>query len=349
MDTPSHPRVLTLRPIPWRGTIDDPSRPRTTPPLTTTRLWRGTRVVQRRAAWIALAGIAWLLGACAHVQPPPDAWHAWRRHRAEDIGGPKGWASLAGLHWLQPGRHSIGADARSDIRLPAQAAPDAVGTLTFAAGGVAFEPGPKGGSRVGGHPIPAGTAMDLAPDNPGPATFVESGRLTWWILARGDRRAVRVRDPDGPGRRGFHGIRVFPYDPALRVEARFVPFPSPETIPIQDVTGNVAMETAPGVLLFEVGGVAARLTPVEDREAKDWFINFRDGTSGRGTYPGGRFLHVPRAGADGRVTLDFNFAYNPPCAFTPFATCPVPPRINWLAVPLRAGERFDGHGPAGKP
>ncbi len=297
-----------------------------------------------RVPCLAMLLVAALLGVgCAPSRRAPDSWTRWQRQRMEDVGGPNGWAALAGLHWLRPGRLSIGTHAGCDVVLPPHAATGTAGTLLVEAGRVAFEPAPGTRTHVAGRAVTDPSSIQLEPDMPGPATVVESGGVTWWILARGERMAVRVRDPEGPGRRAFRRISCFRYNPALRIEARFIPFPSPQAVPIRDVTGNESQEVAPGVLLFQLDGVEARLTPVEDHDANDWFINFRDATSGHGTYPGGRFLHVPRAGPDGRVVLDFNFAYNPPCAFTPFATCPVPPRSNWLQHFIRAGEKFSGH------
>jgi uncharacterized protein (DUF1684 family) len=296
--------------------------------------------MNRRLAAVAATGVALLLAGCAHVSAPPESWLAWRHQRVEEIGGPKGWASLAGLHWLAPGTHPIGSDPGHAIVLPTGAAPAHVGILKVEPDRVVFTPSEAASVWVDGRPIDAGTPCVLQPDQPGPPTVVQSGRATWWVIARGDRRGIRVRDPGGPGRAAFQGIDVFPYDPRLRVEARLEPFPEPRPVAVPDVAGNVATETAPGVLVFRLHGQEARLMPVEDREAHDWFLNFRDATSGRGTYPGGRFLHVPKAGADGRVVLDFNHAYNPPCAFTAFATCPLPPRTNWLAIPVEAGERY---------
>ena len=275
------------------------------------------------------------------MERPPHEWSAWRAKRLGEVGGAHGWSTLVGLHWLAPGRHGIGASATADVRLPEGSAPPLVGILIVGDDAVDLSHGH--GLMEEGHSAPTNDIMRLSPDVPGPPTLMRSGRLTWWIIRRGNRLAVRVRDPEAPARRSFHGIPAYPYDPAYRIEARFIPSEGPRTLAVTDVTGNTSNETVPGTLVFELDGTESRLIPVEDRDAGDWFINFKDSTSGHGTYPGGRFLHVRKAGPDGKVVLDFNFAYNPPCAFTAHATCPMPPRANHMGRPIRAGERFLGH------
>jgi len=279
--------------------------------------------------------------ACQHRSASTNAWSRWRQRRTEDIGGASGWAALAGLHWLTEGDHVVGSSPESDVRLPEGAAPARVGVLRHQRGAVEFIPEPGVQVRLRGKPAGRTTLSTDASDHP---DRLEAGRITFWILERGERRGVRVRDPQGPGRRSFHGIDVFPYDPRWRINARFEPYEPHRVLEVTDITGNVSRESVPGVLVFTLDGRECRLEPVIDREAGDLFINFKDASSAHGTYPGGRFLHVPRPTDVAQpVTVDFNLAYNPPCAFTPYATCPVPPRSNTLPVSIHAGERFSGH------
>jgi uncharacterized protein (DUF1684 family) len=177
-----------------------------------------------------------------------------------------------------------------------------------------------------------------------PLLIEEETRETYiQILHRGDRRGVRVRDPEAPERTAFTDIRVFTYNPGYRVKARFEPYQPVRKLSVSDITGGVAEETCPGALVFQLHEQEVRIDVIEDTDANDFFLLFRDATSGKETDGGGRFLHVNRPDASGEVDVDFNKAYNPPCAFTPYATCPVPPRQNWLPVPIKAGEKTTKH------
>ncbi len=147
-----------------------------------------------------------------------------------------------------------------------------------------------------------------------------------------------MKDPEAPTRREFRGLRYFPYQPQWRIAGTFEPSEDARTLPITDVTGVTKSEPCPGRLRFEVNGQVQYLDALIDEETGNFFVLFRDSTSGRSTYGSGRFLHVSREDGSGRVILDFNYAYNPPCSFTSFATCPLPPRQNWLPFPIEAGE-----------
>lgn len=181
----------------------------------------------------------------------------------------------------------------------------------------------------------------LQHDDDGQATpdVVEMGRLRWWILRRGDRLAVRVKDPQAPARLQFGGLPSFPWSSGWELEARLEPGAPGQTHPIRDITGLTRNEPVAGTLVFRREGQECRLLALHDRSAGDLFLLFRDGTSGRETYGPGRFLHVPLPDAQGRTRLDFNRAYNPPCAFTEHATCPRPPAENTLRLRVTAGER----------
>jgi len=148
-----------------------------------------------------------------------------------------------------------------------------------------------------------------------------------------------VWDPDAPTRRHFQRLDYFAHDPRWRVDGHWEPAPDAHVLAIQEVTGRVCDESSPGTVVFSVDGHEQRLAALEDLETHDLFILFRDATAGKTTYGPGRFLHAAKPGPDGRLVIDFNYAYNPPCAFTPFATCPIPPRQNWLSLPIKAGEK----------
>lgn len=249
-------------------------------------------------------------------------WEAWKAERLSRLTADRGWLSVAGLHWLAPGPNRIAG-------LP--------GTFTLRDGRVELAAGAGDGMTIGGEPV---ERRLLASDASGAPDLVALGAGRWVaLLARGDRFALRVWDAASPRRRSFRGIDTFPFDPAWRIEARWEAWPAPRAVDVQDVTGAVATRLVPGRTLFTVGGMDLSLQPTADGDRLAFV--FRDATAGRETYGAGRFLSAdaPRAGA---VVLDFNRAFHPPCAFTPFATCPLPRPENVLPVRVTAGERFDG-------
>jgi uncharacterized protein (DUF1684 family) len=160
---------------------------------------------------------------------------------------------------------------------------------------------------------------------------------------RGGRHAIRLRDPNAAARRNFHGIDTYPIDLAYRVTARFEPYAPPKKVPIANVIGTVDTMLSPGALVFQLGSRELRLDPLlEEPDATSLFLIFKDETSGSETYGAGRFLYTDLP-VDGRVVVDFNRAYNPPCVFTEFATCPLPPPQNDLEAAVRAGEKDYAH------
>ncbi|MEZ4387023.1 MAG: DUF1684 domain-containing protein [Candidatus Krumholzibacteriia bacterium] len=264
-----------------------------------------------------------------------DAWHAQRieRLQAED-----GWLSLVGLHPLHAGVNTVGTATDRDVRLDAEA-PGKVGVLDVGDDGICFTPEAGVPVRVDGvvvtGPVPAATDTDGAP------TVFQLGTVRFHVIARGDLRFLRVKDGASPVRRGFTGIARFPVDPRWRVTARLVTEDQPTEVPSVNVLGQTELLPSPGRLEFEVDGQTYRLLPTGG-PGEPLFIVFSDGTSGRLTYGGGRFLSTPPPDADGRVELDFNRAINPPCAFTPHATCPLPPPENRLPLAVTAGEKTWG-------
>ncbi|MGA2274038.1 MAG: DUF1684 domain-containing protein [Bryobacteraceae bacterium] len=244
----------------------------------------------------------------------------WRRARASALQAEGGWLTVAGLFWLHEGANSFGCDPASEIVLadgPAQA-----GVFELRAGSVTVTM--KGESA----------RRELQPDS---SDLVKAGRLSLFLIKRGDRLGIRLKDPENPARKAFHGLDYFPASEAYRVTARWVV--SPRQIPVLNVLGQTEPSLCPGYAEFRIGVKELRLYPIlEAPDAQELFYIFRDQTSGRETYPAGRFLYsaLPK---DGRVVLDFNKAVNPPCAFTAYATCPLPPPENRLPVRIEAGEK----------
>jgi uncharacterized protein len=259
---------------------------------------------------------------------------AWRAEREEGLRADGGWLSLAGLHWLPEGNSSLGSQPMGDVVLPSSA-PARVGTLSRDGDRVELALAPGVAATHEGEPF---RRLELASDGAGgEPTVVELGTLSFHVIRRGERVGLRVKDSAAPSRTGFTGIESFPVDPRWRLDARFEPYDPPREIEVEDYAGGTQPSTVPGAVVFEVDGRSHRLDAIDAGE--QLFLIFADRTSGEATYGGGRYLYADVPGADGRVVVDFNRAYNPPCVFTPYATCPLPPRQNRLDLAVEAGEK----------
>ncbi|WAS89934.1 DUF1684 domain-containing protein [Nannocystis punicea] len=276
----------------------------------------------------------------AAVEPAYAADHArWHAARIEALRAPQGWLALAGLYWLRDGEYRLGADPGADIVFPA-GAPRDVGVLALAGGRVHLRLAPGVDARVRGEAV-TDVVLRSDVDPAQPPDRVELGdRFTFLVIARGERLGLRLYDTQSSERREFTGIATFALDPAWVIRARFEPLATPRTIEHPTVLGTVQPAQVPGTAVFTVDGQEHRLTPIlEHGPAGDSLLFvFGDRTSGRETYHGGRFLlaDLPR---DGAVQLDFNRAHNPPCAFTAYATCPIPLAENRLPFAIPAGEK----------
>lgn len=291
---------------------------------------------------------SWVVGSLAviglvHGTPPPDLApadayrqeiEAWRATRESRLRSDTGWLTVAGLFWLKEGKNTLGNDPRSDVLLPPGVGLPQTGFLMFSEGEVQLKVFPDATVLLGDEAV---TSRTLADDTSGAADLLKVGRVTFNLIRRQDRFGIRLRDPESQARREFTGCRWYPVDPGLRVEAKFVPYDPARTIAIPNVLGQVSEENCPGYVEFQIDGQTARLEPTAEPGDESWSFIFSDGTSGVATYGGGRFLESDPA-QNGVVVLDFNRAYNPPCVFTPYATCPLPPASNRLTVEIRAGE-----------
>jgi uncharacterized protein (DUF1684 family) len=286
-----------------------------------------------------LAMVAPAIGA--EAGPGAEAAHraeieAWRAARVERLKQPEGWLSLVGLHWLAEGSQTVGRAPDNDVVLAV--GPDRLGTLTLADRRVRLALADGVDARIGDTDAREG---DLVADSAGTPTVVRFGRASFVLIERSGRFGLRVRDPEAPTRTGFVGIDHYPIDPAWRIEARFEPHPEGRTIEIASVINTLEPMANPGALVFEFGGKTHRLEAIDDGSGQ-LFLIFADRTNGRETYGPGRFLYAAMP-EDGRTTLDFNRAYNPPCAFNAYSTCPLPPPENRLDLAVTAGERrYDG-------
>ena len=267
---------------------------------------------------------------------------AWQKARQARLQADDGWLTLAGLFWLKPGANRFGSDPAGDIVLPGAGAPAHAGAFFVDADhrvAVAIESGVA--ATVAGKPV---TKAVLRADAGGTVPdILAMGALTMQVIDRQGRLAIRLKDQNSKVRREFRGLHYFPISARYRIVARFIAHPQPVALVVQNVLGLSESQSSPGTAQFEIDGKTFRLDPVIETpgDTKLFFI-FRDLTAGHTTYGAGRFLYAdpPR---DGFVVLDFNKAYSPPCAFTPYATCPLPPAQNRLAIPIEAGEIFEGH------
>lgn len=255
----------------------------------------------------------------------------WRARRHARLTEPYGWLSLVGLDFVDDGRWSVGVGADVDIRMPA--GPDHWGELVVDGDRAIFEPASDAVS-VGGRDGAAGVLTD--PDD-GETVWVEAGDVRFQIIERNGRLAARTRWPRAESREEFVGLEHFDFDPGWRIEAHFERHPPGTTMPVGSVLGDVTEEPNPGTAVFEVDGREFRLEAVAEEDDEELFFIFADRTTGRETYGAGRFLYAPMP-EDGRTVLDFNKAYNPPCAFTEYSTCPLPPPENRLDLRVEAGE-----------
>jgi uncharacterized protein (DUF1684 family) len=263
-----------------------------------------------------------------------------RARRDETLRDPMGWLSLVGLHWLTQGEQTFGSDSGNAIVLTAAQGkvPDRAGSMEVRGDRVLLHPSDPALTIEG---KPAADGLELVDDasEEGP-TILELASLRAYLIRRGSgRMALRIKDIEAPALREFSGLDSFPIDAAWRINGRLHPAEPGTTLAVPDIVGDVLAEASPGVVAFELGGVAHRLHALEAQPGHLWLV-FGDATNGAETYGGGRFLVTGPVQPDNSVEVDFNLAYNPPCVFSPYATCPLPPEGNRLPARIEAGERM---------
>lgn len=306
----------------------------------------------RRAFLPALLAVLLAIPGAGHAQTVDNAfWRAnldaWRAQREHEISAPDGWLTLAGLEWLKPGVNSVGSAPENTLRLP-DPAPARVALLTVTGKTpqtamiqlLAPQGGFPSGFAVDGH-APREGALKISDAHPAAMTL---GGLSLLVLERGDRFVLRIKDSGSPTRAGFHGLHWYAPNPAYHVTARWIPYHPARVESIATVIGTTLKMPAPGVAEFMLQGKVYLLEPViEGGDKTHLFFILRDDTSKTTTYGGGRFLitGLPDHGLEqpGALDLDFNRLYNPPCAYTSYATCPLPPEKNVLPVEIEAGEK----------
>jgi uncharacterized protein (DUF1684 family) len=253
----------------------------------------------------------------------------WRAQHQKALAADDGWLTVAGLDWLKEGENRVGADPASEVPLPPNSAPAHVATISFQAGQAVLHPAPGVPLTLNGKPA-AQTALHEDSD------ILAINRLKFYLIRRGERTGIRLKDNDSPERKRFAGLSWYPVDPAWRIAAKFTAWDTPHTIAFTNTIGQKESEPSPGYVTFTKDGREYKLEPT--LEDGTLFFVFRDRTSGKTTYGASRFLYTEPA-KDGIVYLDFNKAENPPCAFTAYATCPLPPPQNRLDLAVEAGEQ----------
>lgn len=265
-----------------------------------------------------------------------SATRAWEEGRLKRLQADDGWLTLVGLGWLKEGANTAGADGKAAVVFP-EGAPRQVGTFTRSGAKVSFQPAAGVLVTREGQPF-IGGAVQSDEEGRAKPDILQVGRFRFQLIARGNRIGLRIKDPEARARKEFKGIPTYPPSARWRIVARWEPSDPPVEIAVPNVLGEVERSPSPGTAVFTVDGKEYRLTPVLEEGSPDLFFVFGDQTNRAETYGAGRFLYADPA-KDGMVVLDFNRAYNPPCAFSAFATCPLPPKQNRLSFRVEAGEK----------
>lgn len=264
----------------------------------------------------------------------------WRENRHKRMLSSTSWLSIAGLFWLREGENNFGTSPECKIRLPQNSAPPLAGKFILDNGQITLEAAPRVQLKIDDKPV---TCTQLKGDDSGKPDTIELQDLRIWIIKRGERYAVRLRDLNHPPYKNYKGLEYFPPSEEFKVEADFVAYPTPKKIRIETAIGTENEMISPGHVKFVIQDREFQLIVFEE-ESKQLFIIFRDLTSGEETYEAGRFMSSSFLDS-GKVDLNFNRAHNPPCAYTPYATCPLPPAENELDIRIEAGEKTypEGH------
>jgi uncharacterized protein len=262
-----------------------------------------------------------------------QSFDKWKSDLVEDL--KQEWLPLAGLFWLKQGENTFGTDPKNALIFPKGPAHagsfslhDKTVTATFTSDSHAV---------IEGKPV---STVELQPDTSGNATVVEMGNLRFHVIVRGERVGIRLKDLDRDAARQYQGPQFFPLNMSYRVTATWLPSDGKQTVDVPNVLGDVTVTPVAGTAVFKINGQEERLTDLGGDAAKGLFFVFSDPTSKSNTYPGGRFLKTGPV-VNGTVVLDFNRAYNPPCAVTAYATCPLAPKENRLSVAIPAGQEYD--------
>ena len=261
---------------------------------------------------------------------------AWRARRISRLTSEDGWTTLVGLHWLETGDNSVGAAVGNRIVLDCCGAPSHIGVFALRDGQVRFDVA-HGTSVTHNGQVVDSLPLEADDDNGAQPTLLQLGTLRFYVIRRGEQFGIRVKDSAADTRINFKGLDYFPVDSDWRLPARFEAYAPPSSIPIVNILGMHETMISPGAVVFTIAGREYRLDAVLEAGETDYFVMFADRTNGNETYGAGRFLYVAPP-INGATVIDFNKAYTPPCAFSTFATCPLPPEQNRLPIAITAGE-----------
>jgi uncharacterized protein (DUF1684 family) len=287
---------------------------------------------------LLLAIVSCALSSAAGQTDYVKAIEKWRSEAEANLKKETGWLTVAGLFWLKDGINTIGAGENFDVRLTDNFKKGKFGEINFKNGAATLKVESGVEAQNDGKSI---STIDLVSDEKGKPTEIRTGTQTFYLIRREDRFGIRLKDSNSEARRNFKGRHWFPIDESAKVTARFEAFPEPKEVMVPNVLGGNFKMKSPGILKFTLKGKECSLQPVTEDDGS-LFIIFGDGSNRDETYKSGRFLYADKPG-NSEVVLDFNKAENPPCAFTPFATCPLPPPQNKLEVEIKAGEKRYDH------
>ena len=296
---------------------------------------------------LALLLVLSVVAACARKPPQsridPATYQKeiaqWQQQRFAELKSENGWLTLVGLFWLKDGENKFGSDSDNDIVLPKDKLAGHAGSFSLHDGRVRLD-ATEEGLTVDGKPI---QSLELQSDIDDHPTILRRASLSFQIIKRGDKFGLRVKDSQSPDRLNFKGTEFYPPDLKWRIDAQFDAYSPPKPMPITNVLGMESSESSPGAVKFEVDGKEYRIDAITEKGERHLFMIVSDKTSGKDTYPAGRYLYVDPPDASGRMVIDFNKAFSPPCAFTKFATCPLPPKQNRLPFAIAAGEKYQKH------
>jgi len=260
----------------------------------------------------------------------------WQEKRINSLTKTDGWLSLTGLFWLEEGKNSFGASEENMIIFPGKNVPAKIGYFILESDSVVVQILPEIEVFNESNIV---KKIKMIADIDGNKTVLRLGSLSWFVLKRGDKYGIRLRDSENQALKNFKGIQNFPVNIKWRIKAKLETYDPPKKIKIPTVLGTEIEQTSPGVLVFDINNKTYRLEPTGEKSDEELFLVFGDVTNGWETYGGGRFLYVNNVDSTGYTYIDFNKAYNPPCAFTDYATCPLPPAQNKIKVRIEAGEK----------
>lgn len=292
----------------------------------------------KKTCGILLAIVLGLLTSARAQTDYVKAIEKWRSDQEADLKKETGWLTVAGLFWLKEGINTVGAGEDYDVRLTDNFKKGKFGEIDFKNGAAILN---VSDDDAQGDGKPITTKIQLVSDEKGKPTEIRTGSQTFYLIKREERFGIRLKDSQSKARLAFKGQHWFPIDESYKITARFEAFPEPKEVMVPNVLGGKFKMKSPGLLKFALKGKECSLQPVEEEDGK-LFIIFGDKSNLNETYKSGRFLYADKP-ANGEAVLDFNKAENPPCAFTAFATCPLPPPGNSLEVEIKAGEKRYDH------